>query len=99
MEPVAVVGVGRTGGRREKKTHPYADLVYEATTTALEDAGMTIDQVDNVITVSNDFFDGRTISSMAIQDACGSYDKNVSTVEGDGTFGAVYGFLGILSRR
>ncbi|MGQ9704456.1 MAG: thiolase family protein [Actinomycetota bacterium] len=97
MEPVAVVGVGMTAVCRERREDGYADLVYEAVRLALEDAGMTVDQVDNVVTVSNDFFDGRTISSMAIQDACGSYDKNVSTVEGDGTFGAFYGLMRILS--
>jgi len=97
MEPVAIVGVGMTEIRRERKADGYPDLVYEASRAALDDAGMTIDQVDNVVTISNDFFDGRTISSMAIQDACGSYDKNVSTVEGDGTFGAFYGLMRILS--
>jgi acetyl-CoA C-acetyltransferase len=97
MEPVAVVGVGMTGISREKKTDTFADLIYDATMAALDDAGMTIDQIDNVVTVSNDFFDGRTISSMAIQDACGSFDKNVSTVEGDGTFGAFYGLMRILA--
>lgn len=97
MEPVAIVGVGMTDIRRERRSDTYADLVFEAATRALEDAGMTIDQVDNVITISNDFFDGRTISSMAVQDACGSYDKNVSTVEGDGTFGAFYALMRILS--
>ncbi len=97
MEPVAVVGVGMTAMRRERLRDGYADLVYEAVRLALEDAGMTIDQVDNVVTVSNDFFDGRTISSMAVQDACGSFDKNVSTVEGDGTFGAFFGLMRILS--
>ncbi|MFW6113778.1 MAG: thiolase family protein [Actinomycetota bacterium] len=97
MEPVAVVGVGMTEVKRERKSDIFADLVFEASSRALEDAGMTIDQVDNVVTVSNDFFDGRTISSMAIQDACGSFDKNVSTVEGDGTFGALYGMMRILS--
>jgi len=97
MEPVAIVGVGMTQIKRERKADGYPDLVYEASRAALDDAGMTIDQVDNVITISNDFFDGRTISSMAIQDACGSFDKNVSTVEGDGTFGAFYGLMRILS--
>jgi acetyl-CoA C-acetyltransferase len=97
MEPVAVVGVGMTGISREKKADTFADLIYDATTAALDDAGMTIDQIDNVVTVSNDFFDGRTISSMAVQDACGSFDKNVSTVEGDGTFGAFYGLMRILA--
>jgi acetyl-CoA C-acetyltransferase len=97
MEPVAVVGVGMTEIAGERKADGYPDLVYEATRKALEDAQMNIGEIDNVITVSNDFFDGRTISSMAIQDACGSYDKNVSTVEGDGTFGAFYGLMRILS--
>ncbi len=97
MEPVAIVGVGMTEIRRERKADGYADLVYEATRKALDDAGIEINEVDNVVTVSNDFFDGRTISSMAIQDACGSFDKNVSTVEGDGTFGAAYGLMRILS--
>ncbi len=97
MEPAAIVGVGMTAVERERKADGYADLVYEACRAALDDAGMSIEQVDNVITVSNDFFDGRTISSMAIQDACGSYDKNVSTVEGDGTFGAFYALMRVLS--
>ena len=58
---------------------------------------MTISEVDTVVTCSNDFFDGRTISSMAIQDACGSYDKNVSTVEGDGAFGAAFALMKVLA--
>jgi len=97
MEPVAVVGVGMTDIRKERRTDSFADMIFEAVQKALGDAGMTIDEVDNVITVSNDFFDGRTISSMAIQDACGSYNKNITTVEGDGTFGALFGVMRVLS--
>src|SRR5512139_1865867 len=97
MEPVAIVGVGMTRIGRERRVDGYADLVYEASRAALDDAGMSIDQVDNVVTISNDFFDGRTISSMAVMDACGSYDKNITTVEGDGTFGALFGVMRILS--
>jgi acetyl-CoA C-acetyltransferase len=97
MKKVAVVGVAQTRFERRIVNRNYADLIYEVTTGALEDAGMTIDQIDNVITVSNDFWDGRTISSMAVMDACGAYGKNVSTVEGDGTFGAVYGAMRIWS--
>jgi acetyl-CoA C-acetyltransferase len=58
---------------------------------------MTVDDIDVVLTGSNDFFDGRTISSMAVMDACGSYDKNVSTVEGDGTFGAAHAVMRVLA--
>jgi acetyl-CoA C-acetyltransferase len=33
---------------------------------------------------------------MAVGEAAGAYDKNVSTVEGDGTFGAFYGAMRVL---
>ena len=95
VNKVAVVGVSQTRFEEKMIDRNYADLVYEVTTGALNDAGMTIDQIDNVVTVSNDFWDGRTISSMAVMDACGSYGKNVSTVEGDGTFGVLYGAMRI----
>ena len=97
MKKIAVVGLAQTRFERRITDRNYADLVYEVTTGALEDAGMTIKQIDNVVTVSNDFYDGRTISSMAVMDACGAYGKNVTTVEGDGTFGVLYGAMRIWS--
>lgn len=97
MEKTAIIGVGQTKQERNKKHQNFAEMVYEATQLALSDAGVDIKDIDNVITVSNDFWDGRTISSMAVQDVAGSYQKNVSTVEGDGTFGAYYAMTRILS--
>ena len=97
MERVAIIGIGQTKYERSKRGETFADLVFEVVTKALEDAGIGIEDIDNVVTVSNDFWDGRTISSMAVTDACGAYGKNVSTVEGDGTFGAFYGLMRILS--
>jgi acetyl-CoA C-acetyltransferase len=97
MKRAAVVGVAQTRFEACIRDRNFADLVYEVTTGALEDSGMTIHQIDNVVTVSNDFWDGRTISSMAVMDACGAYGKNVSTVEGDGTFGALYGAMRVWS--
>lgn len=97
MEPVSVIGVGMTEISPDRKEDTFADLVFEACSKALQDAEMTIDEIDTVVTGSNDFFDGRTISSMAVMDACGSYDKNVTTVEGDGTFGATFSVMRVLS--
>lgn len=97
MERVAIVGVGQTKYEREKRRETFADLVYEVTSKALSDAKITIDEIDNVVTVSNDFWDGRTISTMAVTDACGSHNKCISTVEDDGTFGVLYGYMRILS--
>ena len=96
MEKIAIVGVGQTKYERSK-ADTFEEMVFEAATTALADAGGGIGDIDNIVTVSNDFWDGRTISSMAIQDAAGSRGRDISTVEGDGTFGALYGMMRILS--
>jgi len=97
MDNTAIIGIGMTAIEANKKADTFADMAWEAVNKALDDAGMTIDDVDNVITTSNDFWDGRTISCMAVSDASGACDKNVSCVEGDGTFGAFYGLARILS--
>lgn len=97
MEKAAIVGVGQTKYERRKSGEIFYDLVYEVTTRAMEDAGLTLDDIGDVITVSNDFWDGRTISCMAVQEAAGAHDKNVSTVEGDGTLGALYGLMRVLA--
>lgn len=97
MDKVAIVGVGQTKYERRKRAETFFDMVYEVTLKALEDSDLAIEDIDNVITVSNDFWDGRTISSMAVQDACGSRHKDISTVEGDGVFGAFYGAMRVLS--
>lgn len=96
MERVAVIGVGQTKYEQGKR-ETFAELVFEVATKALKDAGITMKQVDNIVSVSSDFWDGRTISSMAIQDAAGAYGKDITTVEGDGAFGALYGMMRILS--
>jgi len=96
LERVAVIGVGQTkyeSGKRET----FHELVWEAANKALKDAGITIKEIENVVSVSSDFWDGRTISCMAISDTSGGFNKDVTTVEGDGTFGALYGMMRILS--
>lgn len=97
MDKAAIIGIGMTKIEANKVRDTFADMVWEAVNKALDDAGMTIKDIDNVITTSNDFWDGRTISCMAVGDASGVKYKNVSCVEGDGTFGAFYGLCRILS--
>jgi len=97
MDKAAIIGVGMTKIEANKVRETFADMAWEATNKALADAGMTIDDIDNVITTSSDFWDGRTISCMAVADASGAADKNTSCVEGDGTFGAFYGYTRALS--
>ncbi len=96
MDRVAIVGVAQTKYQRQNPAS-HAELSYEVTRDALEDAGMTIEDVDNTVTVCNDFWDGRTISSMAITEATGSHRVPTTNVEGDGTYGALMGLMRILS--
>jgi acetyl-CoA C-acetyltransferase len=97
MDRCAIIGFGMTAIEARKPGSTFADMVWEAVNKALDDAGITIKDVENVITTSNDFFDGRTISCMAVGDASGVREKNCSCTEGDGTFGAFYGLSRILS--
>ncbi|HOD16484.1 MAG TPA: thiolase family protein [Spirochaetota bacterium] len=97
MDRAAIIGVGMTKIEKNKVRDTFADMAWEAVNKALDDAGMTIDDIDNVITTSSDFWDGRTISCMAVGDASGAAHKNVSCVEGDGTYGAFYGMTRSLS--
>jgi len=96
MERIAVVGVGQTKYERGK-TKNFAELVYEVTRKALDDAGMEPGDIDNVVTTTNDFFDGRTIACMAVAEAAGSYGRDATNVEGDGTLSAFYGLMRTLS--
>ena len=50
MEKVAIIGVGQTKYERNKP-ETFAELVFEATSKALEDAGISKDDVDNVVSV------------------------------------------------
>jgi len=97
MDRVAIVGIGMTKIEASKEKQNYPELVYEAVKNALEDAGVGMDEVDNVITTSNDFWDGRTISCMPVGGVSGGANKNISGVEGDGTFGMFYTMCRILS--
>lgn len=100
MSRAAIVGVGQTRFEAARPAETFADLAHEAAAAALADAGLSMADIGNIVTVSNDFLDGRTISSMAVGDAVGAASgqgKNVSTVEGDGAFGAVYGLSRTLS--
>lgn len=100
MDRVAIVGVAQSRFEAAKPAETFADLAYDVASRALADAGLTIADVGNIVTASNDFLDGRTISSMAVGDAVGAAfgeGKNISTVEGDGAFAAVYGLSRVLS--
>ena len=99
MTNVAIVGAAQTPYRRRRDDASLAELVHEVTVAALADAGLEMGDIDNIVTVSNDFWDGRTISSMAVMDASGSSYAGEKCLHGGRgrTFGLFYGAMRILS--
>jgi len=96
VHKVAIVGVAQT---KYERISPYSheEMTFEVTTKALEDAEMTIEDIDNSVTCCNDFWDGRTISCMGITESTGSSRVPTTNVEGDGTYGLLMGLMRILS--
>jgi len=72
-------------------------LVLQATSAALEAAGMKREELDTIITANNDYCDGRTISNMRLVEPAGAWHKNESKVEMDGAFAMLYALTRILS--
>jgi len=72
-------------------------LVLQATRAALDAAGMEREELDTIISATNDYMDGRTISNMRLVEPAGAWHKNESKVEMDGAFAMLYALTRILS--
>src|ERR1044071_8050299 len=100
LTPMPPGGLGggagaRPPGRRDDVNH--AELAFEVVSDLLARTGWSHDRIDPVITASSDFWDGRTISDMAVQAAAGAAGKSASKVSMDGTFALVYAAARIAS--
>jgi len=93
---VAIVGVAQTKCESKKK-EVYYDVVYEATSKALENAGMERNELETVIEASDDVADGRTISNMHTCTAAGGLLKDESRCAEDGTFALAYAYMRLAS--
>lgn len=95
VERVAIVGIGQSVHVRERNDVAHAELVLEAIDEALDNAGIGLSDVDNAVTASLDFYDGRTISNMAVAEVVGSFLKPESRVCSDGIGALAYGWARI----
>ncbi len=97
QERVGIVGIYQTKYEPRKIFDSYPEMVFEACSQVLEENGLTIEDMDQIITNSQDFWDGRTISNRTISEACGSVLRSESKVAMDGAFAVFYAALRILS--
>ncbi len=92
MQRVGIVGVGQSVHVRERRDVAHAELTLESIDEALDEAGITIGDIDNAVTASLDFYDGRTIANMSIAEVVGSYLKPESRICSDGIGAVMYGW-------
>lgn len=97
-ERVGIVAAAMTKFEAAKPWQHLAELALEVTDKAVEAAGVSLkDDIEAVVSNSQDHWDGRTISSMPIPDVTCSHLKDESKVADDGAYAVAYGAMHILS--
>jgi acetyl-CoA C-acetyltransferase len=87
-ERVGVIGVGQTPGKRSRKDVSEIELVNEAVRAALEDAKLTIKDLDVVIQGNMEFFEGTFYTDQWLVEGLGAYGKSGMKVNSAGDTGA-----------
>lgn len=88
-ERVGICAVAQTPYREDRGDVSEGELAWEAIRQVLRETGLTLSQIDSTVSCSQDFWDGRTISSMNIQPFVGAHLSHEDKVAEDGV-NAVY---------
>lgn len=84
----AVVGIGWAGFRPVTPDQSYKEIIYEAAVKAYSMAGVDPRKdVENFVTVAEDFYEGTSIFDEYTPDQLGAALKPVHTITGDGLHG------------
>ncbi len=84
---VAIVGTGQTPGRSARKDVNGQEMINEAVRNALEDAELTIDEIDAVVIGNMDHFEGINYVDTWSVDGSGAFMKPIMKVTTGGTTG------------
>lgn len=87
MRNVAIIGAGQTKHARSRDGVSQVELVREAVSRALADAGITIRDVDAAVLSNMELFEGRALPEMWVGEGAGGYLKPVMKIATGGTSG------------
>jgi acetyl-CoA C-acetyltransferase len=94
MIPVAVVGVGQTHHKTRRRDVSVGGMVREAVFRALEDAQITMDDIDAVVLgKAPDLFEGIMKPELYLSDALGAVGKPMFRVHTAGSVGGTTGIV------
>lgn len=96
-QSVGVVGVSQIGYAAAIPDRTLEELIFEAASSALADAGLAWREVDGVVIAASDLVDGRVISSMVTSGPAGGYMKDIVNVASSGEHALVLAALQILA--
>jgi len=99
MQPPVIVGVGQTSYEVNTGGVSLQELIFEAATLALEDAGLKRQDVDSIVIGSQDLIDGRGISNMQNAGPAGAYLKDEIRVANDGIYALLLAAMQIAAGR
>ena len=87
-QPAAVIGVGQTHHRAKREDVSMPGLLREAIDRALEDAQMTLDEIDAIVVgKAPDLFEGVMMPELFLADAIGAAGKPLLRVHTAGSVG------------
>jgi len=96
VEKVGIVGYYQVQLQSEANYGRY-EMIFEAVRGALDKGGIKKKEITTVISSTNDYYDGRTISNAFTVEVGGGYLADESKVEMDGAHAVLYGLMRILS--
>jgi acetyl-CoA C-acetyltransferase len=85
-----IVGTGHARTAPARDDVNTTELAWEAVSAALADAGVELAQIEGAVTASQDFWEGRTISSMAVNEIAGGTLGSEAKVAADGVMAVLY---------
>jgi len=96
MQRVGIVGYNQVKLHSDANFGRY-EMIFEAVRGAIDSAGLKKKDITTVISCTNDYYDGRTISNAFTVEVGGGYMADESKVEMDGAHAVLYGLMRILS--
>jgi acetyl-CoA C-acetyltransferase len=96
-ERVFIVGGAQTKFEEDKGYETIPEMVFHVVSEVLADAGVSIDDIDAIVTSSVDLWDGSTATNALINDAVGGVMKPESRVASDGLGALMQGAMMVLA--
>lgn len=85
-----IVGIGHARPAAARDDVNTTELAWEAVSAALADAGIQLREITGAVTASQDFWEGRTISSMSVNEVVGGTLGSEAKIAADGTLALLY---------